>query len=325
MGLAGEVLNFFSLYNLATIHQNQPPSLNDCLNHFTGRGAEVQLRTLLAIVKKFEHEGFVLKIGQKGNDPIYDSTYVAQHISNDYLKYGAYDFYFQGFASIREYFSKSVLPMDVRKRNDDPDIGTCFVVDSHQILTARHCIESKNNIKIYDPHRQLIKPDSIWVPSDGKDIALIEMNYYNFSVVPKFSIQYGRVLDEVLTMGYPPIPGFDSIIISDLAHIGTSIKVSKGRIIGEGDMLFDRESYFLINAKVKGGNSGGPIINNLGYVTGMLVSISLDPDDQKNLDHLAYGIAVTGTQINNFLKNVRLQNEKVQKMPFCINKNGFAT
>ena len=43
----------------------------------------------------------------------------------------------------------------------------------------------------------------------------------------------------------------------------------------------------------------------------MLVNMPLDSNDQNKFDHLAYGIAVTGTQITNFLSNVHNKNEKV--------------
>ena len=69
----------------------------------------------------------------------------------------------------------------------------------------------------------------------------------------------------------------------------------------------------------------GPLINNLGYVIGMLVNIPLDSDNQSKFDHLAYGVAITGTQINNFLSNVYNKNEKVKKISFSINNRGFST
>ncbi|MDP4265238.1 MAG: serine protease [Bacteroidota bacterium] len=325
MGLVAQILNFFSFYSLSTVHNNQYQSLNDCINYLKGRDIDIQLRRLISIIKKFEHEGFILKIGQKGTDPIYDSTYLAQNIYTRYLEYGAYDFYYWGFVSIRNHFLESVIPIDVEKRNGSRDIGTCFVIDGHRLLTARHCIEGMNNIQIFDPLNHLATPSTIWVPSNDMDIALIEINNYNFSQVPKFEIEYGRVLDEVLTMGYPPIPGFDAINVSDLAYVNATLKVSEGRIIAEDRVLFDRDNYFLINAKVKGGNSGGPIINDLGYVIGMIVNIPLDAEDQSRIDHLAYGVAVTGTQINNFLSNIYRQNDKVRKLSFINNKKGFST
>jgi serine protease Do len=160
---------------------------------------------------------------------------------------------------------------------------------------------------------------------DGTDLALIEMNYFNFSACPSFKIEYGEVLEEILTMGYPPIPGFDAVQVADISHIGGSVKVSKGKIVAEERTLWDPETNYLINARVKGGNSGGPIINNLGFAIGMIVDIPLNPDDQEKIDHLAYGVALTGRRIKNFINDVNLKNDKVEKIQFQMNKEGFST
>lgn len=325
MGLIEEILNYYSFYSLSEIHKGEYQSVQDCMDYLSKKGAELQLRTFLGIVKKFENDGFLLKVGQKGDDPIYGATYVAQTLSSEYLEYGSYHFHYYGFSSIRKHFLSSVLPIDVTKQDDTKDIGTCFIIDAHRILTARHCIENKKNILILDPHKQAVKPTSIWVPSDGTDIALIEMNYYNFSPCPKFKIEFGEVLEEVLTMGYPPIPGFDAVQVADISHIGGSVKVSKGKIVAEERTLWDPETNYLINARVKGGNSGGPIINNLGFVIGMIIDIPLNPDDQEKIDHLAYGVALTGRRIYNFINDVNRNNDKVDKLQFQMNKHGFST
>lgn len=325
MGLIEEILNYYSFSSLQEIHKGEFQSVQECMDQLSKKGAELQLRTFLGIVKKFENDGFLLKVGQKGDDPIYGATYVAQTLSRDYLEYGSYHFHYYGFSSIRSHFAKSVLPIDVTNQDYLRDIGTCFIIDAHRIITAKHCIEAKKNIKILDPIGQVVTPTSIWTPSDNTDLALIEMNYYNFSSCPKFKLEYGEVLEEILTMGYPPIPGFDAVQVADISHIGGSVKVSKGKIIAEERTLWDPEAYYLINARVKGGNSGGPIINNLGFVIGMIVDIPLDQDDQEKIDHLAYGVALTGRRIMNFLNDVNRNNDKVGKIQFQMNIEGFST
>lgn len=325
MGTVEEILNYYSFWSLSETHKGEYQSVQDCMNHLSKLGTDLQLRTFLSIVKKFEQDGFLLKVGQKGDDPIYGATYVAQTLSSEYLKYGSYYFHFYGFRSIRNHFAKSVLPIDVTKKDDSKDIGTCFIIDAHRIITAKHCIEDKRNIGILDPMGQVVTPTSIWVPSDNTDLALIEMNYYNFSSCPKFELEYGEVLEEILTMGYPPIPGFDAVQVADLSHIGGSVKVSKGKIIAEERTLWDPEAFYLINARVKGGNSGGPIINNLGFVIGMVVNIPLNPEDQQKIDHLAYGVALTGRRIINFINDVNCNNDKVEKILFKTDKGGFST
>ncbi len=323
MGLVNVVLNYYSLFSLSEYHNNEYQSVRDCLNALNEKDAPIELRTLLTVIKKFENEGILLRIGQKGTDPIYDATYIAQNLRPRYMDYGSYQFYYDGFVSIRRHFAPAVLPVEVRKPNGDYDIGTCFVIGANRALTAKHCIENMENVKILDSHGQPVRPSSIYIPADEGDIALIELDYYNFNG-PYFEIEYGNVLDEILTMGYPPIPGFDAVPVAEVTHVGSSIKVSKGRIVGEGATYRTGEDFYLINARVKGGNSGSPIINELGYVIGMLVNIPLDKDDRTKLDHLAYGVAVTGLNLSRFLHNIRRGNQIVN-LPFSHTADGFST
>jgi len=325
MALVEDILNYYSLWSLHDIHHGIHQSVQDCMNYLEQRGQGVELRTFLGIVRKFENDGFLLRMEQKEGGLIYGTTYVAQTLQQDYLEYGSYSFYYYGFPSIRNYFSQSVLPIDVTKTDGSKDIGTCFVIGGNKLLTARHCVDELTNIKIYDPQRQLAEPTTIWVSGDDSDMAIIELNNYNFSSLPAIRIDLGDILNEVLTMGYPPIPGFDAIQVADTSHIGSSIKVSSGRIIAENRTLWDHESYYLINAKVKGGNSGGPIINNLGFAIGMITDIPLDSKDQEKIDHLAYGVAITGRRIKSFMSDVISKESSIQKIPFKIDSQGFST
>ena len=52
-------------------------------------GAELQLRTLLSIIEKFEHEGFILKIGQGPRIQPAIPTLMWLNIHRSYLEYGA--------------------------------------------------------------------------------------------------------------------------------------------------------------------------------------------------------------------------------------------
>lgn len=59
----------------------------------------------------------------------------------------------------------------------------------------------------------------------------------------------------------------------------------------------DRQDFILFNARVKGGNSGGPILNKYGCVAGMLVQIPISSVDSSKIDVLGYGIAVPAESV----------------------------
>jgi len=86
--------------------------------------------------------------------------------------------------------------------------------------------------------------------------------------------------------------------------VNNSIKFSKGQIIAEDKAYIDQIDYFLINAKVKGGNSGSPVINKLGNVLGMVVQIPIDSEDSSKLDSLGYGIVTPRAEILKLINEV---------------------
>ena len=91
----------------------------------------------------------------------------------------------------------------VTKPSGDLSIDTCFVTGGNQIMTAYHYIENMTLVKIIDPTGYAIKPTAIDRPDDNADMAIIELPKYNFNAVPEFKIQFGNILDDVLTMDFP--------------------------------------------------------------------------------------------------------------------------
>jgi serine protease Do len=73
--------------------------------------------------------------------------------------------------------------------------------------------------------------------------------------------------------------------------VNAEVKASTGRVVGSGSAYLDGQHYILINARVKGGNSGVPIVNRQGYVVGILGQTSMNTEDILSLDSLGYGIA----------------------------------
>lgn len=221
--------------------------------------------------------------------------------------YGGYEFLVQGFVYIQEVFSNSVLPVDILDSEHLPDVGTCFVIGPNLLITAKHCIEDQNEIKICTKHGQSIVPEVIGVFDNNHiDICIIKTKGEPFKDLKSFDMGNPETLMEVLTMGYPPIPGFQAIQISDLANIGSTLKNSKGNIVGSGKSYLDKLDYFLINSKVKSGNSGSPVIDKYGQVVGIVTYIPLDSKDREKLDGLGYGVGISSemiTTLNHKMKN----------------------
>jgi serine protease Do len=172
-----------------------------------------------------------------------------------------------------------------------------------------------------------LKAKSIAFPKDDRiDVALIEFTGNPFQGIPAFELNPVKILDEILTMGYPPIPGFDAIQFAEISRISSEVRTSRGNVVGQDKSYLDAQEYLLINAKVKGGNSGGPIINRQGFVGGMLVNIPSDPEDASKLDALGYGVAIPVEKLNLLIssyKNTDLDNIRI--IPFKNGDKGFST
>jgi serine protease Do len=121
---------------------------------------------------------------------------------------------------------------------------------------------------------------------------------------------------------FPTNPGFEAVQISDTASMNSRIRVSGGRIVAHADSYLASQEYVLINAKVKGGNSGGPLINKRGYAVGILVNAPLNSEDTTSIDQLGYGIAVPDEAFGSLLDQPSL----LEDLPFTnLSEGGFST
>lgn len=224
------------------------------------------------------------------------------------LEYGAYDFKYRGFVYTRDYFTNSVLPIDCLKQNGDGDIGTAFYIGENRFVTAAHCVKDLKGFNIQLPDGSPIELSEVWFAKgqdlDSYDLAVIAVK--GEMKMSAFMLGEPAVLDDVLVMGYPPITGFNAILTSETATVGAYQKSSTGQVIGAGKPYREQLDFFLINARVKGGNSGGPVINNGGQVIGVVVRLPFDiKSDSKNprYDLMGYGICLPSKYIKELIQN----------------------
>lgn len=111
-------------------------------------------------------------------------------------------------------------------------------------------------------------------------------------------------------MGYPPIPGLNPVLISETATVASYVqgrqKASIGQIVAEVGSYMSKLDFFVITARVKGGNSGCPVINNEGYVVGTVFQIPFDSQggsDGGRYDIMGYGICLPSKYVNDLIKN----------------------
>ncbi|MEX5553278.1 trypsin-like peptidase domain-containing protein [Pseudomonas pergaminensis] len=245
--------------------------------------------------------GVLLELSSGSNT--YERVYAAVNYNEIQAAYGEYDFLAEGFGEIAKKLGHSVLPIIVEKTSGDEDLGSAFLLGNpHTILTARHVVENMTRLRVLGPNGSGVEIHNIYVSLDENiDIAVLEVTFAESNNLTALRTGRSEILNEVLSIGFPPIPGFDAVRVYDKSEINSYVRYSKGRIVSEATSYLDKQDFILFNARVKGGNSGGPILNARGLVMGMLVQIPMAIDDSRKIDALGYGVAVPHESILNAL------------------------
>lgn len=195
-----------------------------------------------------------------------------------------------GFEYIYRYYKNIVLPLVWKKENGDYSVGSGFMIYGG-IATAKHCITDSQNLSVKGFSKEELEESKIYISENpALDIAFIDLGKENFQSV---GVSDGEILEDVIAMGYPKIPAFTDFLTVEKATISSKaesrLTPTKGAITAYGTNYLSRAELMLITAKIRGGNSGGPIINEEGYIVGIACQ---SPDYEGDYDDLGYGIAV---------------------------------
>lgn len=233
-------------------------------------------------------------------------------VFNMELDYGIYDFKYRGFTYTYHYFKESVVPIVGKNANGDDDNGTAYYIGENRFVTAAHCVDGLERFN-------LLKPD-------GTPYALRAVlfaagqnhNDYDLAVIVTDEVPVCQplwlgdpaTLDDVLVMGYPPIPGLNPVLTAETATVATSDKFQRkavvGQVVAEAGTYFNHLNYFLISARVKGGNSGSPVINSEGRVVGTVIQLPFDSDGGfggKRFDIMGFGVCLPSKYVDGLLAN----------------------
>lgn len=293
-GLATDLVRFFYADVDNTAHDElRFRSLSDFVNEEPGRNETLNLGATIMLCDRLAREGYLLH--QNSQDvPLLGNRYWAVNFSERRAAYGEYEFVANGFAAIANALSPAVLPVIVTDNKGNEDCGTAFFAgNGNTLFTARHVVEGMKEVRIPTPSGQPLKILKVlFHPDPSLDVAVISVDSHTIHNLKPLQTSRGSVLDDVLCVGYPPIPGFESVKSFEKAEINSSIRRSTGQIVGDEKSYLDDTRYFLLNTAVKGGSSGGPVINAKGYVVGMLIAKPANLNGTGSIEMHGFGIAI---------------------------------
>ena len=284
---------------------------------------------ILFAINKLCLNSYLVPTGHSWDFNIRNNTYQTLIYNPKDADYGVYDFVIYGTSKIYDTFKSSVLPIIINSSGDF-QIGTSFIVNFKNnicLITARHCIDIKESeIFIYNSNSKPIVPKRIVVPEKSEfvgdngfefqnlDVCVLCFDKDDFNDNRSLFLEEPKILSDVLVLGYPPTGLFDSasdvnnaVLIAEKASISHNyIKATIGQNVGSGTLPLTKLDYILISARVKGGNSGGPVINEHGKVVGIITQIPMDGSSSVSdkVDDLGFGFACSSELIHKFLLSI---------------------
>lgn len=262
-----------------------------------------------------------------GFDPEQDLPYSERFISYFYLPeladYRSYDFSALGYMEVRRCFENSVIRLGVTQRPtenllmDGEQAGTAFLIEGNRMVTAAHCLPPNSEIKIseWDWRKAPLKSIKCLGETDPsrpcfltrsrKDLAILEFQADPFPNSRKFKLWGGEILEDCLVMGYPNMLSFEGLQIA-----------GSGQIVGMSFTRVRAQDLMIIDARVKGGNSGGPVISRLGKVMGVITNAL--PDEEQSISELGYGLATPAQTLLNLILRINEDSEEILEIPFEV-------
>lgn len=272
---------------------------------------------ILNIVSKLVSLGFISPV--PGKSGLFQQ-YQGNGFNSRLAKYGYYDFLVYGFPYIVDHFQNAIRVIEVVDlKSKDISVGSGFAVlfppDKQFFVTAKHCLpqNSKIKLKIFLGFDNYATPKNIFIhPDENVDIAILQFSDNVLLSDEFFQLEAPEILDEIIVSGYPPIPGTaDAILVS-----------SKGEITAIGNTYHHEHTQIYVNANIKGGSSGSPIINSTGYVVGIIIESPRDVKNPELQDELRFGTGMPSSLIEDIIKMIIDNHSDLKQMTFLTNDDG---
>ena len=130
-----------------------------------------------------------------------------------------------------------------------------FITDNGYFLTCHHVIDQCEHLAV--KVKQLSLPAVLVKSDDANDLALLKVSG-SFKPLPMATDGSAKLGDSVFNIGFP-----------NPSMQGVEPKLTKGEINGLAGIQ-DDPRHFQVSVAVQPGNSGGPLVNQIGNVVGLV-------------------------------------------------------
>ena len=181
---------------------------------------------------------------------------------------------------------------------NESGVGSGFLVGERLIATARHVPEDLGEFEICDHEGHEIEVSGAPIypqqTSGDLDLALIEIRAQPAGMTPMRLAPHPDLLDEVVVFGFPPVP------FTTKPHL----LANRGEVSAIVDLRTDYQAI-IVTCLLRGGNSGGPIVDRRGRVVGVAsrnLFNQMLPDEQSLNEGLGYSVATPSEWVSDLIE-----------------------
>lgn len=178
-------------------------------------------------------------------------------LGEELVREGSHVEYLGGLRTVVERWKPSVVKI---YNPSDIGIGTGFLVGPSVIATADHIFDQLTRFEVQFEGGDVVPHAKVIRPAERKlDVALIELAAPAPQKPVKLTIDRS-VLDEVVVLGYPPVP-----------HTADAyLLANRGEVSADDVQLYSGHQTILVSCILRGGYSGGPVLNRRGQAVGLV-------------------------------------------------------
>lgn len=201
-----------------------------------------------------------------------------------------------GFGSIINRYEDSIFIIEVTNKQGDIEVGTGFYTslkndqnDEIYLVISNEHVVNNPNIKLLNRNKTEISiKNKYW--DSNLDLAIIEVDRQK-NVIPFVLSKKTEILSKIITMGYPRIPRTNNCYL--VCHSGE---------INSYVENYSGNKLFLFSAKTSSGNSGSPVIDELGRVVGIVSKELFEKEQLEKNGKLPYYAAIPISELEKFIE-----------------------